>query len=476
MFSTRLLAESRLTSRRRAVRGSLNVFPKLLDPLHEESPLHSRQKRSQTVAVIGLGYVGLPLALLAKKQKFNVMGIDTDSKKIRAIAHGRSPFRDEAIERALAAEGKDGLRATTRFHAVEQAGIVVVCVPTPVTEDHVPDLAPLEQACRSVAPYLRPETLVVIESSIYPGTTETVIKPILEKGSGLSVAAGELFLAHCPERINPGDNHWRVGNLPRVVGGVNRESTEQASAFYRRLLPQGAVKEMSSVAEAEAVKMVENAFRDVNIAFVNELAIAFEKWGINILHVIDGASTKPFAFLPHYPGCGVGGHCIPVDPYYLIERARESQVPLHLIETALAVNNSMPAHTVDLTLQATDRLGLKPAETTVVVLGLAYKADTDDERESPSHEIIHLLETRRFPVVVYDPYLAHPALSAPSLAQALSRSVVVILATAHREFLRALTPEFLVRQGIRAVIDGRNCLRGQEIKKAGIAYQGIGLS
>lgn len=424
------------------------------------------------IAVIGLGYVGLPLAFLIKKQGGDVVGIDVDPKKISTLLLHQLPFHDDRLAQTF--EQIKKFRATADFSAVEEAGTVIVCVPTPIKKTHVPDLRPLKNACYSLARHLRPETLVIIESSIYPGTTEEIVQPILEQISGLSVKKGELFLAHCPERINPGDAVWGLENIPRVVGGVNPESTKRASAFYRHILPGVTIKEMASVGEAEAVKMVENAFRDVNIAFVNELATAFEKFHLNISHVIDGAATKPFAFLPHYPGCGVGGHCIPVDPYYLIDQAAKFHVPLRLLETARSVNNHMPAHTADLTYHLMKQVGLDPKTTTIALLGLAYKPDSDDERESPSHELIHLFRVHHSPLVIYDPYVTHPLFSVPSLKEALSRADVVVLATAHHKFLSALTPEAIKRSHIRAVVDGRNCLDKEAIERAGIAYVGIG--
>ena len=431
----------------------------------------SKKTEPEHAAVVGLGYVGLPLACLIKKRTGYVIGIDVDSKKISAISHHQSPFRDAALSRFLSHVKE--FDVTTHFRKIEDVNVVVICVPTPITENHTPDLYPLRAACRAIAPHLKSGTLVVVESSIYPGTTETVIQPILEEGSGLSVQKNELFLAHCPERVNPGDPLWRVENLPRVIGGVNEESTKRAAAFYRKLLPGIQVKEMYSVAEAEAVKMVENAFRDVNIAFVNELAMAFEKFHINILHVIEGASTKPFAFLPHYPGCGVGGHCIPVDPYYLISQAKEHHVPLRLLSMARWVNNHMPDHTVQLTYDLMRRLELDESKATVAVLGLAYKANTDDERESPSHDIIKLLEMQHTRTIVYDPYLSH-RLSVSSLKEALSQTDIVILATAHQSLLDALTPAQLSKYHVRGVVDGRNSLSKEGIEEAQIAYVGIG--
>jgi len=442
--------------------------------LSYRQPLFFFPKKNQqkTVVVVGLGYVGFPLACLVYKRFGQVIGIDLDSKKISKIIQKKSPFYDptsaEILSNAL------HFYATTSFEAIEQADIVVICVPTPVTEQHLPDLEPLKQACYSTAQHLRKGTLIVIESSIYPGTTRDILQPIFEQESKLSSEKGEFFLAHCPERINPGDKNWYTENIPRVVGGINEQSTKQAKAFYQTLLSHVSIKELSTVEEAEAVKMVENAFRDVNIAFVNELAIAFEKLHINILHVLQGASSKPFSFLAHYPGCGVGGHCIPVDPYYLIAQAQRYHVTLRLLSTARSINNDMPAYTVQLVHQVLKRLYKDPQTTRLAVLGLAYKADVDDERESPSHHIIHLLEQTHCQTIVYDPYIFSHPLCVSSLEEAVSQADILVLATDHEEFRKTLTPEYLQAHQILAVIDGRNCLAKELIEQVGIVYAGIG--
>ncbi|PJA47776.1 hypothetical protein CO172_00060 [Candidatus Uhrbacteria bacterium CG_4_9_14_3_um_filter_36_7] len=441
------------------------------DKFKKNKKITTRSKTNTNV-VIGLGYVGLPLLFLMKKRLKQVTGVDIDAKKVFLIEHRELPFHDETLLKNFPVGKK--LSVTTEFRVVEQAQTVIVCVPTPVTNAHEPDLRPLKEACYSFAQFLRPGTLVVIESSIYPGTTRDIVQPILEKGSGLSIEKGEFFLAHCPERINPADPYWHVENIPRVVGGVNKASTQNAASWYRKILGNVQVEEMESSEEAEAVKMVENAFRDVNIAFVNELAIAFEAFGINIVHVIKGASSKPFAFLPHYPGCGVGGHCIPVDPYYLIERAQKNGVSLHLLRTARQVNNFMPEHTVERTYQALASNGSKDLSGKVVtVLGLAYKRNTDDQRESPSHTMIKLFKQRGFQVRAYDPYLPKDS-SATSLKQALVGSDVAVIATDHDQFIKTITPELLKRYQISLIVDGRNCLSKEPFEEKGIHYIGIG--
>src|SRR3989338_9802325 len=274
--------------------------------------------KTEHIAVIGLGYVGLPLALLASRKGHTVVGVDIDVKKVELLNARATPFADEEITEQLK---NSSLEATMDFSRIKDVGVIIICVPTPVYENHLPNLEPVQNACKSIASHLQKGQLVILESTVNPGVCESIILPILEKGSELQCGK-DFYLAHCPERINPGDKKWNVENIPRVVGGFDEVSLQKAIAFYATII-SAEIKPIASLKEAEAVKIVENAFRDINIAFVNELAMSFSRLGIDTVNVINGAATKPFAFLPHYPGCGVGGHCIPVDPYYLIEYAKD---------------------------------------------------------------------------------------------------------------------------------------------------------
>lgn len=332
---------------------------------------------SQTVGVIGLGYVGWPLCLLAAKKGYAVQGVDINEQRIQDLSRCLK-------KRSRITIGKE-------FSRLREAEVVVFCVPTPLTPRQLPDFEPLKAAARDFAPFLHKGQLVVLESTVNPGVTEELLLPLLEKESGLT-GGEDFFLAHCPERINPGDTQWNVGNIPRVAGGVNQKSLEKALAFYRCLLGDGKVKAMSCVREAEAVKIVENAFRDINIAFVNELAMSFSRLGIDVVNVIEGAATKPFSFLAHFPGCGVGGHCIPVDPYYLIEYAKDNGFEHNFLSLARRINRSMPTFTVELVLRGLNEIGMPLRHAKVAVLGLAYKQDIGDDRESPSHDIIRILK------------------------------------------------------------------------------------
>lgn len=433
-----------------------------------ESSKTFRETNHNKVAVIGLGYVGLPFALLAEKQGFDVVGFDIDIKKIADLKLGKADYVTEEELQWL----KHAKRFTPTHNKRElsSATIHIVCVPTPVHEDHEPDLTPLKGACTIVGRVLKKGDLVIIESTVNPGACETVALPILEKNSGMRGGTDFLF-AHCPERINPGDTKWNVRTIPRVLGGLTRESADTAHAFYSRII-EGEIQIMPSIKEAEAVKMVENAFRDINIAFVNELAMSFDKAGIDLVSVLKGASSKPFAFMAHFPGCGVGGHCIPVDPYYLIRYGEENGFEHHFLRAARQINSAMPAYTVGQLARALRARKKKLGGARVALLGLAYKKDIPDVRESPSLVIRELLQKRGAHLRVYDPHVIHES-THTSVEETLRNVDAVLIATDHREF-KSLTPYHFMRMGIDIVIDGRNCLSKKDFKGTGIIYRGIG--
>ena len=408
-----------------------------------------------TVAIIGLGYVGLPLAeALATQKKYRVIGIDIDAKKIAGL---KKSHRHRRIE------------FSNEFSLLKEADIAIVCVPTPIFKNHHPDYRPLQNAVASIARCPKKGRLIIIESTINPGTCEEIVLPILER-FGLK-SEKDFFLAHCPERIDPGNAKWNLLNIPRIVGGLSKTSCQKAARFYRSFV-KAPVKEMKSIKAAEATKIVENSFRDINIAYVNELAMSFDELGIDIVDVLEGAATKPFAFMAHYPGCGVGGHCIPVDPCYLIERARKEGFKHDFLEMARRVNRNMPAYAVKLLEDQMEKMRLSKKKTTVGLLGLAYKPNIADMRESPALEILNILKRKKYDVVTYDPYIQHP-LNTADMGTLLQRADVLLLATAHREFLK-ITANVLKRYNIVAVIDGRNVLPKDAILSAGIVYKGIG--
>lgn len=416
------------------------------------------------IAVVGLGYVGLPLALLAEERGYRVRGYDIDEAKMRELEKRAAAFLSSEESAAFA---RSRMMLDTDPAVLEGADAYIICVPTPVDEDRVPDLTPLEGAATGVGRALGRGALVVVESTVNPGACESVALPLLERASGLR-AGRDFSFAHCPERINPGDPAWSVRTIPRVMGGLDAASRERATGLYRSLI-DAEILPMGSLKEAEAVKMVENAFRDVNIAFVNELAMSFARAGIDLTRVLSGAATKPFGFMPHAPGCGVGGHCIPVDPYYLIRYGAENGFEHRFLKAAREINEGMPGYTLTLLESA---LGRPLAGAAVALLGLAYKRDVPDLRESPALVIRELLASRGARVQSFDPLV--PGLSsAPSLAAALAGADGAILATDHSAF-STLSPETFVRAGVGAVVDGRNALDKEAFLAAGIRYHGIG--
>ncbi len=627
----------------------------------------------KAVAIIGLGYVGLPLACLCAEKGIDVYGVDTDKTRADLINRGISPIGDPELKASLK-RAKGRIRVVSPEDAIKNSEAVIVCVPTPVDENHLPDLTALKRACEIIAKSLRNDILVVIESTIFPGTVEEICLPILKKSDA------KIYLAHCPERIDPGNKKFTIKNIPRVIAGIDRESTKKAAEFYRKIIDAN-ILELSSVKAAEATKIMENTFRDVNIAFVNEMAKSFDKAGIDVTEVIKGASTKPFSFMPHYPGVGVGGHCfdgnewifvkhddsvhpvkigelyelikyyneteigalhlaspgslevlsfdleskkscykrinlmskraysrmlniksscgysikvtdkhpvvifdsnfkvkcanelgkddrmvvslellniekidnsikenfsqnaqitimkqntvlssiietikkiitypdvqifdtfatvkisdieeaagdyvyslevedtgtvvttnglvmhncIAVDPYYLISKARQIGFNHDFLILARKINESMPNYTVSLLENELKKLnkGVKGAK--VGILGLAYKANVDDVRESPSFEVIRILKEKGAEVFIFDPHVKNGS-NVKDIDELLKKSDYIILATAHNEF-KNLDLNKLKENGIKAVIDGRNCWDKEKIKAMGILYHGIG--
>jgi nucleotide sugar dehydrogenase len=420
-----------------------------------------------TVCIVGLGYVGLPLAVRAAEKGYTVIGFDISQKTIATLQSGKSHFFDEYVDANLT---KFPFEATTDATRIKEADIVLVCVPTPVDEFHNPDLTPVISSMETVAKNLKSGALVVLESTVNPGVSEEVVAPIFE-AAGWKLSE-TVFLAHCPERINPGDPKWNVTNIPRVVGSFDAAGLERALEFYRSLV-DGEIRPMRSIREAEAVKIVENSFRDINIAFVNELALSFDKLGIDVKDVIQGASTKPFAFMAHFPSCGVGGHCIPVDPYYLIERAKRAGFDHKFLRQAREINNYMPEYTVELLQDALNDVKKPLNGTKVGVLGLAYKANIADLRESPSFEIIKHLKKHHAEVITFDPFVLDKS-SVSDFETFLEQSEAIILATNHSIFIETITPELLKKHHIPVLIDGKNCLNKDAFRESDILYKGIG--
>src|SRR5580692_6502095 len=367
------------------------------------------EQKNARVAVIGLGYVGLPLALLYTEQKFSVTGFDIDARKVSTLDQGGSYiFRIPAAE--IQAAKKRGFSATAEYSRLTEMDAIIICVPTPLNEYHEPDLSFITDTAKSIAPHLRAGHLVILESTTYPGTTEEVLIPILERGNrhGLKASRGdasngqEFYVAFSPEREDPGNQTVARRDIPKVVGGLNTKASDLSAALYGAIFAR--VVRVSSPAAAEMTKLLENIYRCVNIALVNELKLLSLRMGLDIWEVIDAAATKPFGFQPFYPGPGLGGHCIPVDPFYLSWKAKEWDFATRFIELAGEINMAMPYHIVDFITEALNARSKALNGSRVLVLGVAYKRDIDDLRESPSLVIIELLQKEGVQVSYNDPY------------------------------------------------------------------------
>jgi len=421
-------------------------MPSLLESLGAAlaEKIHTRRAK---ITVIGIGYVGLPLAVAFAETGFQTIGYDLDARKVETLNRGASYIPDVASEltRALVADGH--LRASTDEAVLDDTDVIFICVPTPFDRMKAPDLGPVKNASQTIARHLRRGQMVILQSTTYPGTTEEFVLPILETG-GLK-AGVDFYLAFSPERIDPGNKEWSARNMPKVLGGLTPESTELARALLSTLTNN--VHLVSSPRAAEMTKLLENIFRSVNIALVNELALLCERMDIDIWEVIDAAKTKPFGFMPFYPGAGVGGHCIPVDPYYLSWKAREFDFYTKFIELAAEVNQSMPFHVVNLIADAVNHSGKALTGAHVFILGVAFKRDIDDARNSPAERVIELLIERGARVSYHDPYVPefhigdsvfyrpHATLQNVALTAANARAAdVCVIITGHRQIDYAL--------------------------------------
>lgn len=374
--------------------------------MHQQHQQHQQLEeriadRSAAVGVVGMGYVGLPLAVALAEAEFKVVGIDVDEGKVAAIRAGRSPIRDVGADRVADLVERGRLAASASFSVVPDCDVLFVCVPTPFDANKTPDLSYVHAAADGIADHLRRGQLVVIQSTTYPGTTQEAVRPRLERG-GLC-AGRDFYLAFSPERIDPGVSEHTVLNTPKVVGGVTPTCGALAAAILSTLGPP--VHLVSSPQVAEMTKLLENIFRAVNIALVNELAVLCERMGIDMWEVVDAAATKPFGFMPFRPGAGVGGHCIPIDPYYLAWKAREYDFSTRFIELAADINQAMPAHAVNLVRRALSDAGHGVRGARVLVLGVAFKPNVDDPRNSPAERIIELLLEGGAEVRYHDPFI-----------------------------------------------------------------------
>ena len=357
--------------------------------------------RTAVIGILGLGYVGLPLADAFIRKGFTVIGLDTDDSKVRTLKQGKTYIKhipDDKITGFL----KAGFTPTSDFSMVAKCDAVLVCVPTPLNQNLEPDMTFVIGSCRDIAANMRPGQMIILESTTYPGTTVEVMKPVLEEGSGLK-ADRDFWLAYSPEREDPNNSEYECETIPKVVGADCEYAREAAVALYGQVIRR--VVPVSSTRVAEAAKILENTFRAVNIALVNELKVVFTRMGIDVWEAIDAAATKPFGFMKFTPGPGIGGHCIPIDPFYLTWKAREYEVYSRFIETAGQVNRAMPAYVVSRTMEAFSQRGRGLAGSTILIVGLAYKKNMDDARESPSYRLMDLLEQQGVTVSYHDPHI-----------------------------------------------------------------------
>jgi len=419
------------------------------------------ENRSARIGVIGLGYVGLPLAVEFAKAGFRVTGFEIDAKRAATLNRGISYIQDVPTGdvRGLVREGM--LRATLEFDELAKMDVVDICVPTPLRKTKDPDVSYIVAAVKETAPRLKRGQLVVLESTTYPGTTDELVLPMLAEG-GLQVGK-DFFLAFSPERVDPGNETYQTKNIPKVVGGVTPECTRLVSQFYGAVMDS--IVPVGSTRVAEMVKLLENTFRSVNIGLVNELALMCDRMGIDVWEVIDAAKTKPFGFMPFYPGPGLGGHCIPIDPFYLSWKARESGFEARFIELAGSVNSGMPHHVTKRVIEALNSIRKPLRGSKVLVVGVAYKADIDDVRESPSLDIMEILERDGARISYTDPYV--PAvrhngamLRGKTLTPGSIRSAdCVVIATAHKN-----VDYGMIAKHARTIVDSRNALRGRRTR------------
>ena len=434
------------------------------------SPEQLYADKTAVIGIIGMGYVGMPLALTAAAAGFRIVGFDIDPEKIASINAGKSYIKHIASEDIAVVLKSGRLRATDRFEQVRDVDAIIICVPTPLTTHREPDLSFVEKTTEAIAPHLRKNHLIVLESTTWPGTTSEVIKPILERG-GLK-SGRDFYLAFSPEREDPGNADFSTRKIPKVIGGDDPVALSLAQALYGAFVPRTIA--VSSTKTAEAVKLTENIFRAVNIALVNELKVVYDAMGIDIWEVIEAAKTKPFGFMPFYPGPGLGGHCIPIDPFYLTWKAREFEISTRFIELAGEINTSMPHYVVDRLAHELDRRtgqGLRDAK--ILIVGVAYKKNVDDVRESPAFKLMELIERRGATTNFYDPYVAripnlreHPQFSGRNGVAVLGRDALsgfdaVLIATDHDDVDYAA-----LCASSKLVIDTRNaCARAGIVSK-----------
>jgi UDP-N-acetyl-D-glucosamine dehydrogenase len=427
--------------------------------MNKEIILQKIREYQIKVGVIGLGYVGLPLAVEKARAGFKTTGFDVQKKKVDMVNQGINYIGD-VVQEDLASLVESGmLRATSDFSFVKDCDFIAICVPTPLDEHQQPDITYVRDSVMEIAKYLKKDSIVVLESTTYPGTTEELVKPLLEEGSGL-VCGEDFYLGFSPERVDPGNLLYKTKNTPKVVGGIGKDATEVIAAMYRAVLSSD-VTEVSSPAVAEMEKILENTYRNVNIGLVNELAQLCHEMGISIWEVIDAAKTKPYGFQAFYPGPGLGGHCIPLDPYYLSWKAREYGFHTSMIESSMMINDRMPEYTVERASKILNRFRKALNGSKILMLGVAYKQDIDDYRESPALDVIEILEKQGAVVTYHDPWVAEYQHKGKVMkgekelsASLLEEADLVIITTAHSN-----VDYDLVQKHAKAIFDTKNVMK-----------------
>ena len=425
----------------------------------KEKLLSKIENKTIKVGVVGLGYVGLPLAVEKAKAGFKTIGFDVQESKIQLVNEGHNYIGD-VVDSDLKKLVETGmLSATTDFSFVKDVDFIAICVPTPLDSHQQPDISYVRDSAKEIAKYLKRETMVVLESTTYPGTTEELVKPILEDGSGLKCGT-DFYLGFSPERVDPGNLIYKTKNTPKVVGGVGKNATEIIAAMYRTVL-EGDVYEVSSPAVAEMEKILENTYRNINIGLVNELTMLCNKMGISMWEVVDAAKTKPYGFQPFYPGPGLGGHCIPLDPYYLSWKAREYGFHTSMIESSMMINDRMPEYCVERAGKILNNCEKSLKNARVLVLGVAYKQDIDDYRESPAIRVIEGLKKEKALVDYYDPWVLEyrehgiTVKGLPKLTPEVVASYdLVMITTAHSNVDYAM-----IQANAKAIFDTKNVMK-----------------
>ena len=421
--------------------------------------LHKIENREIIVGVIGLGYVGLPLAVEKAKAGFKTIGFDVQKEKVDLVNTGHNYIGDVVDSDLKKLVDAGTLSATTDFSFVKDVDFIAICVPTPLDAHQQPDISFVRASTTEVAKYLTRETMVVLESTTYPGTTEELIKPILEEGSGLKCGK-DFYLGFSPERVDPGNLIYKTKNTPKVVGAIGKDATEVIASMYRAVL-EGDVYEVSSPAIAEMEKILENTYRNINIGLVNELTMLCNKMGISMWEVVDAAKTKPYGFQAFYPGPGLGGHCIPLDPYYLSWKAREYRFHTSMIETSMMINDRMPEYCVERAGKILNNHEKSLKNSRILVLGVAYKQDIDDYRESPAIRVIDELHKEQVLVDFYDPWIPEYKENGKVMAglteispEIIASYDLVMITTAHSNVDYAM-----VQANAKAIFDTKNVMK-----------------